>query len=97
MTADLRERPQQGLAGQYRLERGLGQGGMATVYLARRARPMSLVKCRDCGQGVSETAEVCPACGAKHPALVPWPWKLRIGVALLLLLVIYYLIQRQPS
>ena len=34
MTADLREPPQQGLAGQYQLKRDLGQGGMATVYLA---------------------------------------------------------------
>ena len=34
MTTDVRERLQEGLADRYRLERELGRGGMATVYLA---------------------------------------------------------------
>lgn len=35
---DLREQLQQGLSGSYTLERELGRGGMATVYLARDLR-----------------------------------------------------------
>ena len=36
--ADLREQLQSGLADRYRLERELGRGGMATVYLAQDLR-----------------------------------------------------------
>ena len=30
---------------------------------------MSLVYCRDCKHAVSDSAEGCPRCGARHPAL----------------------------
>jgi eukaryotic-like serine/threonine-protein kinase len=43
--ADLRDRLQEGLADRYRLDRELGRGGMATVYLARdlkHDRPVAL-------------------------------------------------------
>jgi serine/threonine protein kinase len=42
---DLRERLQRGLAERYRIERELGRGGMATVFLAtdlRHDRPVAL-------------------------------------------------------
>lgn len=32
---------------------------------------MALVKCRECGQQVSDQAEVCPHCGIKSPARIP--------------------------
>jgi serine/threonine protein kinase len=35
VTTDVRGRLQEGLAGRYQLERELGRGGMATVYLAQ--------------------------------------------------------------
>jgi serine/threonine protein kinase/tetratricopeptide (TPR) repeat protein len=45
LVTDLRERLQSGLADRYRIERELGRGGMATVYLAqdlRHDRPVAL-------------------------------------------------------
>jgi serine/threonine protein kinase/tetratricopeptide (TPR) repeat protein len=42
-VADLRERLQSGLADRYRIERELGRGGMATVYLARDLKHDRLV------------------------------------------------------
>lgn len=30
---------------------------------------MALVKCKECGQQVSEQAATCPSCGIAHPAL----------------------------
>src|SRR6266498_2363742 len=44
-VADLREQLQTGLADRYRIERELGRGGMATVFLAhdlRHKRPVAL-------------------------------------------------------
>ena len=42
-VSDLREKLQSGLGERYRLERELGRGGMATVYLARDLRHDRLV------------------------------------------------------
>jgi eukaryotic-like serine/threonine-protein kinase len=42
-TADVREQLQAGLGSQYTLERELGRGGMATVYLARDAKHQRFV------------------------------------------------------
>lgn len=30
---------------------------------------MALVKCKECGKEVSNTAKVCPHCGVKHPSI----------------------------
>jgi eukaryotic-like serine/threonine-protein kinase len=38
MSDDVRDRLQRAVADDYRLERELGRGGMATVYLARDLR-----------------------------------------------------------
>lgn len=32
---------------------------------------MALVKCKECGKEVSETANTCPHCGAKNPGITP--------------------------
>lgn len=32
---------------------------------------MALVKCKECGKEVSESADICPHCGAKNPGLTP--------------------------
>jgi Zn finger protein HypA/HybF involved in hydrogenase expression len=52
---------------------------------------MALIKCRDCGHGVAETAKVCPSCGAKDPAIVKAPFGVRVAVGLAILLFLVWL------
>jgi NMD protein affecting ribosome stability and mRNA decay len=52
---------------------------------------MSLIKCRDCGQPVSETAKVCPACAAKDPTIIRPRWEVRVAAAIVMLVVLYFL------
>ena len=76
--ADLREQLQSGLADRYRLERELGRGGMATVYLARdirHRRPVALKVLHPELGAVLGTErflrEVETAAGLQHPHILP--------------------------
>ena len=76
--ADLREQLQSGLADRYRLERELGRGGMATVYLARdirHRRPVALkVLHPELGAMLGTERflrEVETAAGLQHPHILP--------------------------
>ena len=76
--ADLREQLQSGLADRYRLERELGRGGMATVYLARdirHKRPVALKVLHPELGAVLGTErflrEVETAAGLQHPHILP--------------------------
>jgi serine/threonine-protein kinase len=54
-VADLRERLQNGLADRYQLDRELGRGGMATVFLAQDLRHKRFVALKVLHPGLAET------------------------------------------
>jgi serine/threonine-protein kinase len=75
---DLRQRLEQGLTGRYSLERELGQGGMATVYLAddvRHSRKVALKVLRpDISAEIGAERflrEIKLAAGLTHPHILP--------------------------
>lgn len=74
---DLRQQLQSGLADQYRLERELGRGGMATVFLAqdlRHKRPVALkVLHQELAQALGSERfqrEIETAAGLQHPHIL---------------------------
>jgi serine/threonine-protein kinase len=78
VTTDARARLQEGLADRYRLERELGRGGMATVYLARDVkhdRPVALkVMHPDLGLGAGAERflrEIHTTARLDHPHILP--------------------------
>jgi hypothetical protein len=48
---------------------------------------VALVKCRECGQEVSDQAEVCPNCGIKHPKKKANGCLIIVGLLVLLVIV----------
>jgi serine/threonine protein kinase/tetratricopeptide (TPR) repeat protein len=77
-VADVRERLQSGLADRYRLERELGRGGMATIYLAtdlKHKRPVALkVLHPELGYAVGGDRflkEIEVAANLSHPHILP--------------------------
>src|SRR5690349_15168603 len=77
MTDDA-ERVRASLAGRYAIERELGRGGMATVYLARdlkHHRPVAIkVLAPDLGAAVGRDRflrEIATAAGLSHPHILP--------------------------
>jgi serine/threonine-protein kinase len=76
--SDLRERLQAGLAGRYAIERELGQGGMAVVYLARDERHDRNVALKVLRPELSPEIgaerflrEIKIAAGLTHPHILP--------------------------
>ena len=68
--ADLSERVRASLAGRYTIERELGRGGMATVYLARDLKHDRPVALSMSGDGTIELPLRAQAPGSpKRPAL----------------------------
>jgi tetratricopeptide (TPR) repeat protein len=72
-----RERLEQGLANQYQLERELGQGGMATVYLARDLRHDRLIALKVLRPDLAATLgperflrEILTAARLEHPHIL---------------------------
>jgi hypothetical protein len=56
---------------------------------------MALIKCRECGNEVSDSAKACPKCGAK-PLQSNW-WILILCLAILIPLGIYLLGKSDPK
>lgn len=55
---------------------------------------MALVKCKECGEGVSTKAKICPKCGAKPPkktSLVTWT------VLIMILLGVFGLMRQESN
>lgn len=50
---------------------------------------MTMIVCQECQQNISDTAKMCPHCGAKVPHAIVWPWLLAIPVVLLALFLAY--------
>jgi tRNA A-37 threonylcarbamoyl transferase component Bud32/tetratricopeptide (TPR) repeat protein len=76
--ADLSVSPNDVLATRYRIERELGQGGMATVYLARDLRHDSLVAVKVLKPELAQllggerfTREIRITAGLQHPNILP--------------------------
>ena len=83
VPAELREQLQQSLPGRYRIERELGAGGMATVYLARDLKHDRDVAIKVLRPDVAESIgaerflrEIHLAARLTHPHILPL---LRLG------------------
>ena len=44
---------------------------------------MAIISCKECHEGVSDTAERCPHCGTEVPGPKIWPWVVGIPAAIL--------------
>jgi len=56
---------------------------------------MSLLKCRECGKDVSDTAEQCPNCGADSPSLTQIEYlRYMFWGAIFLILIIIFMLNR---
>lgn len=76
--ADLRDRLSAALTGRYRVERVLGEGGMATVYLAEDVRHHRRVAVKVLRAELAVVvgadrflAEIETTAGLKHPNILP--------------------------